>query len=380
MAFSFFSQNSKHHRRIVIDVSNGSVSGASVIFKKNLKPHIECAIDTPLPIQERVDATTLLNNTEKALGVVMRNIQQQVKHTGPVLVDVVCSSPWFSAETRAVSYERKEVFVVNEKFIRGITDKEIQAMKSGAPSDTLLAEEHIAHIKLNGYETQHPFGKKASHIELLLFSSFIPKSFAERVTNTLQQHISAERVTFHSFPFVSLRALSRVWRDTKDFVHLHVGAEISELLVVKNGAISETFSFPLGNHHIVRAVSDTQNISFEMAESALAALFHGDRTDERGDIERILAPIREEWLAYIDNIILESEPEHQHISTLFLSADPSMFEMWVGIARQRAEKVIPLLTETLESFVEYQPGHLPSTSTLLEILYIDSLDEKKHLH
>jgi len=244
-----------------------------------VKPKIEHTTRINLPIRTHVDEKSLIQDTQKALESISDDIHSFSinKLRGKInQVDIVCASPWFSARTRSVVYEKPEQFVVTEKLIREISVKESEIMKKEIEANMISIEERIAHIRLNGYECQNPLQKKVNRLELLLFASFIPKDFADSVIGIIEKALPTKRVAFHSLPFVSFHSLSRVWHKDKQFAFLHVGRELSEFLLVDNGAIAETLSFPVGTNHLVRAISTKQDIAKELAESSLSVFLRMD--------------------------------------------------------------------------------------------------------
>ena len=373
MAFSLFSQKVNLQRRIVMDISSGSVGGAVVYFKKNSKPTIEYSYRSPLPIRARVDAKSLMTDTEKAIGKVVEQIRLNSKFK-ITDVDVICASPWFSARTKSLTYEKPEAFTVTEKLIKEISLKESVLMKAEMESGMLSIEERIAHIRLNGYESDSPLGKKVKRLDLMVFASFIPKDFAEQVIHCIEALVPAKKVVFHSMPFISFHALSRIWRGERQFAFLHVGAEISEFILVDNSSITETLSFPVGVNHLVRSIAEKQEINRELAESHLGVFGRGSSDASANKrMDKDLASVKEEWLVYIDQVIRESLPDHQSVQKMYISAEGDTLSFWLKAISPHVQNVLPLNAESLEHFVDHAGTSKPDLFLSIISLYIDCM-------
>ncbi|MEK7185081.1 MAG: hypothetical protein AAB726_00445 [Patescibacteria group bacterium] len=379
MAFSFFSNKQNSQSRIVIDIASGSIGGAVVFLsgavngKTTSRPKIEYQTRISLPIRAKIDSVSLMSDTKQALEKVLGEIRKNSKAKFTE-VDVVCSSPWFSARTRGVSYEKTEAFFVTEKLIREITVKESAKMKSEMDAGVLSIEERIAHIRLNGYESQNPLGKKVKRLDLLLFASFIPKDFAEQTTHSIEAILPAKRIIFHSLPFVSFHTFSRIWHTEKQFAFMHIGAELSEFLLVDGGAIAETLSFPVGVNHLVRSIAASQDVSKELAATSLATYSRGGADAAFNKrIETDTSSIKEEWLAYIDQVVRESLPDHHSVQKMYISADSDTGPFWTQAVHPHIQNAVSLDATTLESFVEHSPAIKLDLSLAVAVLYFNNL-------
>lgn len=369
-----------HGYRISLHVGSGGVSGVCLKQeKKGGQAAVVYSHRSDVPIREHVQAKTLELHTGEAIERVLKDMHDHVKHHIS-RVDVVYTSPWFSSRTKTVLLEHSEPFVVTKKLIDDVMRKEIEALKRDVAADDVIMEQKITRIRLNGYESNAPLLKKVHQCELTLFASFAAKDFIAKTNRAIEKIISPHQISFHSFPYVSFSVMSRVWHTDQYFAYVDVGAEVTEVVCSDHGALSESFSFPVGVNHLVRAIAKKREIPNELALSLLSLYGRGAADGETSvAIDSILSTLREEWVAYIDQIIRDSGGDHAVVQKMYVSADDAVLPLWVNALGARAHSVVALTPETLKQFVQTSSSTPVDTLNLLESIFVDSPDMSPHL-
>lgn len=367
-------------QRISLHVGSGGVSGVCVKEDPHGTVTIVHGHRSDVPIREHVQAQTLEQHTSEAIERVLTNIHTSVKgHTARV--DVVLTSPWFSAHTKNILIEHKEPFFVTKKLIDDVIAKEIAMLKKATSGQDVVVEQKVTRIRLNGYETNDPYSKKVTQCEISLFVSFAAQSFVTKITAAIQKIISPHRIAFHSFPYVSFSVMSRIWHTDHYFAYVDVGAEVTEVMCSNGGALSESFSFPLGTNHIVRAIAKKRETPHELALSMLSLYGRGAADGETSvSIDSIFSPLREEWVAYIDQIIRDSGGDHAIVQKMYVSADEPALSLWTTALASRAQQVVPLTSSMLAPFVHASAHTTIDTLSLLESMFVDNPQSAQHLH
>ncbi len=235
-------------------------------------------------------------------------------------------------------------------------------------------------MRLNGYESNNPLGKKVKKCELILFVSFISKEFVEKTRRAVEHTVFPRHILFHSFPSVGHSVVARLWNTDPQFVYIDVGGEVTELIFSEHTALTETFSFPLGTNHLIRAIAKKRSVSYDLATSTLSLYGHGtaDAATTK-DVEKILAPLREEWLAYVDQVIHESGSDHHVVQKIYISADELSADFWSQTLSGHTHKVLVLTPDLFSSFVHAAPHVALDPLMMLASLFIDTSESFPHL-
>ena len=375
---SLFSRHA-HTHRVILHIGSGTVRGASLKEIAGSPTEITSIYRSDVPIRERVQARTLENHifeaTERVLKQIHATTQQKIDR-----VDVVFGSPWFSARTKTITIEKTEPFTVTHSLIRDIGEKESARIKKDIPGHELVLEEKITRMRLNGYESTNPFSQKVHSLELVLFVSFVTKEFVEKARTVVDHALSPRHILFHSFPSVAHATMSRLWNNDPQFAYIDVGSEVTEVIFSEHGALTETFSFPLGTNHLIRAIAKKRGISYDMAGSLLTLYSNGTgEQSAMSDIEKILTPLHEEWCAYIEQVIHESGNAHEIVQKMYLSADESSAGFWSTALEDHTHRAVVLTADAFSSFIKIDSHFVPDPIVLLEALFIDTSNTFPHL-
>lgn len=246
----------------VYDVSSSSVAGAHVL-KDGTTPVILASVRSDAPLQEEMDMQRFVEEGVKHLTEVVTRVKSLDVHH-PDHIQVVLASPWYSSQTHTIVYKKEDPFTCTQKLVDSVVDAEIARIlkeEEGAfgafGSQSVVVEKQLSAIKLNGYQTNAPFGKKASTLELFLTITVAPKPILDRFSDVLKRAYGTRTITYTSSPFTTFVVMRDINPSYDEAVIIDVGEEITDVAFIKQGIMLYQHSFPVGTFGLYRALSTT---------------------------------------------------------------------------------------------------------------------------
>ena len=371
MAFlSFF----KKHKPIsvVIDIGSSSVGSAVVSLENNQGPHIIFCDRQPFHIGENVTAKRLILNLRQALGKTLQVTEQFItkKHSGFSIQGIMCTycSPWHNSSTKTVRIKEETPTLITHSLIEGLLKKEerrlmneLENKKDAAIQfkEPVLLDQKIIQIKLNGYNTSEPYEKEATEIELTFFTTIASGALIDLVEDIVKKNLHSRHVNHHAFSLVAWDFISDVYSYVKNFIHLDVTGEVTDITVVEDNNIKEIASLPNGRHLLVRTIARRLDVNEEIALSYLELLArHTAHQKLEEQLKNILVDVKNEF-----KIVLEDTFKHMSIGSelplnAFITADEDVADIFSESLKQiRPDiKVIILHNKNI-------PAHCTFTNT-----------------
>ncbi len=306
---------------MLVDVANGSVGvalsgrggGKPEIFYETriaLRPHGEAHKDAGQMVTEVTEALSrALSDTIKFGLLHLHFAGRKKKSVG----EIVCalSAPWHISKASNIVLTHSESFTITESLIRDLVERAEEEFEAAILPDVpkaerarqaTIIERKITAVRLNGYETPEPYGKHATDFHAEIILSAASRSFLDTVESAVHHRFIGDTAhSFHSFLLAAFFTLREMKGVPEDFLLVVVGSELTELLVVKQGEISEIISFPAGTEHLVAgarrsAIADTPQV----AESFIKVWASGKAGPElAGQIEASAGDFGAEWIGYI---------------------------------------------------------------------------------
>lgn len=283
---SFFRRKKEEGVTLIVDVANGSVgaalvgrdaSGAPEIFYETrvpLAPHGESHKDAAKMVAEVVDALSRALLDVVKFGMLHLHFAgRRMLSVGEIVVGL--SAPWHISKTSTIVLSHDKPFVVTERLIRDLLERAEEEFENEILPDVpraelskqvILIEKKITAMRVNGYETPAPYGKDAQELRAEIILSAVSRAFKEKVEYTIHRHFVAEKMGFHSFLPAAFFVLRAREKEMSDFVLATVGSEVTESLLVKQGEIVNTVSFPIGTDEFFRqaragTIADTPSVA-----------------------------------------------------------------------------------------------------------------------
>lgn len=328
---SFFSKKQRDETILIADLGSASVSLSVVTLGKEAgaKPRVRFFARVPLAVAKNATFQSLVASMDSALGDAAALLAKQP--AGRASFDrVFCflSSPWHASEIRTIAFKKQEPFPVTHAFWRSLLDADRQAFEAEAFAGhseprhaPVVIERHDLSIKLNGYEVRNPFKRKAARVESSYFLSISEQDILDRVARRIRSVAGSAPVSFASRIFAFYGA-ARGLVESSDYLLAAVEGEITDLALVRNGALLEASSFPSGMSGVLRRVASALGVSFEEAHS-LFAMHRAGKTDDDTSlrIAKALEEAERAWMSELRKALADISHSFSIPDTVFLLAD-----------------------------------------------------------
>jgi hypothetical protein len=161
-----------------------------------------------------------------------------------------------------------------------------------------LAERDILKTAVNGYPVRFPVGRQADDFEMTLFLSALPQALNRSVERICQRHFPDSTIELYSATGVYFSVLRRMFPDERSFIITHIGGETTDVSVVKENAITETISFPLGRNFVIRRLMDEiSGITPSVALSMINVHQSGNSAPKMSQkLQDVLSQVESDWV------------------------------------------------------------------------------------
>jgi hypothetical protein len=323
--------SSKSTAVAVFDISSSSVGGAHALL--DLSSHELTGVT--ILVQERRDSglddelniDRFIENTAKALEVVISHVRTADVHH-PEIIQVVLSSPWYIPYTRVVTYNKTTLFKCTERLVDSLIEKEIEHLLK-QPTDTgeilgngfRVVERQLSQIKLNGYETTDPYGKKVQSLELTLTITVVPEVVVERFQTILRRSYGDRTINVTTSPYATFVALRDNGGVPSDCAIIDVGEEVTDIAFIKNDILLYQHSFPVGTYGFYRELSASTGSSVEAR--ALVEAYRLKKLSDQSSrtVEAALRAFSQTWQAALQDIVEHGQHGFQFPSQCYITAD-----------------------------------------------------------
>lgn len=381
------------HVFAVYDVSASSVAGAHVLHTES-QPVVLASIHTQNVLQKEIQPARLFDSTIANLTSAIDAIKAADIHQ-PTQITVVLASPWYVTQTHTVVQKKDTPFVCTQEMIDQLVHAEIQNFikeQQGAfsvfGSESTLLEKHITSIKLNGYPTSKPFGKKAVLIECTVTITVAPASIIQKFTETIQRSYGVRPIQFTSnmfSDFFVVRDIEPAQYDSA--VIVDVREELTDIAFIKDGNLLYHHSFSLGFYGMYRSIAEKMNISAQEAVTLLEAYTQKKLSDtETQKIFDVCREFQTSWSVLFRTVIDEGHygfclPQHCVVVThqLFHSMFTSSIFDDAFVRHQCAVGPVELSqldTASLEKFIRSSNGKPIETVIAVGALYSSRMTKK----
>ena len=325
MSFSF--PNSKKERKIILlDVGSASVGGAVAVLKEGVSPTILFNVREDMVLQDDLN----MNRFTSSMLEVLERILEKIVKSGvgfPNEFFCVLSSPWYESTTKIVTMKKEEPFTVTHKILGVFIEKEVDEFKSnmrGTKKGGLLEiiDTKNIQMKLNGYETGNPYGKKVKNFEAAVFMSLGSKEILDAIRGKIFRASHSKDIEFSTFSLSAFSAVRDIFTDKDNFLFLDITGEVSDVMLVNDGVPVKTASFPLGENFIVRSVASGMNTTFGEVKSLLNMHIAGkDDGTLSNKLDDVLSIAQKKWLQEFKDTAARVSEGTPLPSTIFFTAD-----------------------------------------------------------
>ncbi|MEK7208839.1 MAG: hypothetical protein AAB677_01110 [Patescibacteria group bacterium] len=388
---------------LIIDLRSDSVSGALVEPKFDQKKRAVCSEFLKTSRREINFQTQF--NLERFFGDLVTTLKQVLAElltdgTRPNNLTCFLAAPFYVSQTRTVKQVQPAAVTATKHLIENLVEADRRQFQATAeplyreiPNDTHeLIERKIMQLKLNRYETNSPFGKKAREIEISHYLSVSSRKVLDRFRELFSVSLPKARPVFHSFSF-AFYALARdrllanqlARQSSENILLLDLSGEMTEISLLAQGILWETVSFPLGRNFLIRRLAHDFKTVPEEALSALRICARGDYnklSDSR--MRAALAAAGADWLAQFKEALATLIEAHLGTNKLLAVGDPEIAPVFLDWIKQESYKdllisekgIIPSLLTSQTFSDECHQRRSPANidlRLLLEVIFYDKL-------
>lgn len=320
---------------LIFYIGNGVVKAALVLYEQNKTPAIISTRIRELPHfnerdREHLEKRILFEFGELVREFKVENIRNLTRYTYRIdSAFVLVSSPWYISETSVVKMKEQKPFVVTENLLLNAKENIVKGYRDAHEVDVAVLEQKIINIQLNGYPTNAPIKKKAESLDMTLFTSFARKTSLDQIRDTIDSYFHVKKIDIHSQSLVSFTVISDTWHDMSQYIIADVTSQLTELVSVRKGSLSEAYSFPKGKQFLVKSIADNMKVATEVAESLLKMRNDGIiETDLKVKLDSSLEQAKKEWLKSFADSLAVLSASSSLPSTFFLFAPKDVVKIF----------------------------------------------------
>ncbi|HEY4505389.1 MAG TPA: hypothetical protein VJG67_01745 [Candidatus Paceibacterota bacterium] len=331
MSFLSFLGRKKEGVSLLIDIGNGSITGAFVLFSEGKKPKFLYSLKKTFTVSEKPNALRLIDGMSLLLDSLIEiMVKEEPQKIHSVVVSL--SSPWFIIKTKEIKISEKAPYTVTAGFLNEILSEEeklfiseiITSLDSEEEKDFVVVEKSIIHSKINGYPVSDIIGKKTKTFEANLSMSAVSRSIEEKIVSIISKntHLSRDKILMRTFPTVLFSTIRDNFAKESDFILMDITGEITDIMVINNDVIVKMASFPLGRNFVIRQISKALSISTEIALSDISMYIKNKTHKESSNnIQGVLENIEKEWAIYLEDTLNSLSEDMVFPRTLYITTN-----------------------------------------------------------
>lgn len=394
-----FSGGENKRHVLVVDVGSGSIGTALVRLEKGSTPFILGTSREVIPFQEKLNVQRFVTLMQDSLIHATDAVMKANKNIVPDVVMFGLASPWNTSQTRLVHLDQPEDFLVTEKGLRQIIEKE-GGLFTSAPFDpngpkelmkNVLIESRAMQVKLNGYEVATPVGRKARELDIALYLSVMPERIKESFETTVLKLWPHAELRFHSFMYAAFNAVRDTFAESASFIVVDVAGEVTDVALVRDNVLLESLSFPLGYHAITRMTMRELGLQNAAAETEVHLYLEGKSDGERTvAMEQIFAKVIREWKLLFVGALTQLSEQYPIPHIIYHFVDEEFVTHYGDAMRESSARVFgedqgdfivhSLDEEFLLRFMKLAPGQRADIFLCVIIMILDKLLEADLKH
>ncbi len=386
--FGIFGQKEKQDLVLVFDVRSSSVGASLFKAQKSGVPKILMSVREPVLQSETVNVDKFLFSTIKALDVVAG---QAFKAGFGVPKNIYCvlASPWYISETRIITLKKDKPFLFTLAMADELIKKETETFKAEHLEKYVKAKQEIRVVELktiktilNGYETKNPINQSVQDVEMTLFLSMTPEQVLTSFEEVINKYFHHKVIKFSSFTMASFAVMHNLFSDQPNFLLIDIGGEVTDISMIKRNVFTESISFPLGRHFIVRGICEAVSCTPAEAESYIA-LINAGHADEATlkKLGTIVDQLKTEWLKSFQESLANLSHDISVPYTIYLSADADFTTFFGKIIEaeqfnqytltESKFNIIFMDAETLHGSVEFEKDSARDPFVMIDAAYVN---------
>jgi hypothetical protein len=386
--FGLFTSKENDELHLVFDVRSSSVGATLFRVKKTGAPVTLLSLREPILQEDDVKVDRLLYMTMKTLEIVAERVLKAGIGV-PKKIFCVLSSPWHVSQTRVINVKQDKLFKFSIALADDLIKKEMHVFKQEYLEKYEKTKHKVRMIELqsiktmlNGYETNYPLDQKVEEVEITIFVSMSPDQVLSGIEGVVKKYFHHEVIKFSSFTMASFNVMYNMFSDQPNFLLIDVGGEVTDITMVKKVVPSESISFPLGRHFIIRGIAGALGCSQAEAES-YASLWNDGHVEAPTEkkLGEIIRKLQMDWLAKFQESLANLSRDISVPYTIYLSADKDFLKFFGKTIEaeqfnqytltESKFKILLLDTETMHSIADFGKDTLRDAFLMVDSAYIN---------
>lgn len=224
---------------------------------------------------------------EQRLNTLLRGIIKETRYEDIVKagltvrdisrINVSLSAPWFEGKTVTSHFSESKEFKITKQILDKALDSEIKIVSGADKNLVTILESNVLNATINGYTVTEPIGKIASTLSLSGYVSYTKTSIFNLIHEIIDSHFHhVHEITIKSEPTVLLSAAleeaeKMAW--PSDFAVIRVNEILTHIQIVRNKHIKILGTVPIGLNSILKEISDSCAVTFDVALNVLDLYF-----------------------------------------------------------------------------------------------------------
>ncbi|HEV7701879.1 MAG TPA: ROK family protein [Candidatus Paceibacterota bacterium] len=341
---SIFSQFSLAKKKdelvLVFDIGSSSVKAALFYMQKSGIPKIITSVREPILLEDKIEISRFLSLTLKALEIAAGKIHAKALGA-PARIFCVFSSPWQVSHTRIIHLEKNTPFVFSSKLADTLIQKEISLLKEEylkqyphIDNSLRLIELKNIQIRLNGYETSEPLNKKTKEVEMTVFISMSEEQVCKKIEETINKYFHGKTIKFSPFTFTCFTVVRDLFPERENFLLVNIGGEITDISMIKQSALRESISFPLGINFMIRSVAARMASSLSEAKSLISLVKDGHAGQSTAkSLEPEIEKLKSEWLAKFQESLANLSSDISIPAFIYITVDKDLADFFAEVIK-----------------------------------------------
>lgn len=236
-----FSHSTKGESHVLIDIGQSSIAGAYTWSPPAAPPMVAWAKRVPIVSREGETPEIAMQRALELMGnaLTTEGAPALARVAGNARIEqvvVAIDAPWQQTSVRVEQIAEAEPFTFSKRVLAEALAK--AAAESGqATAEGQEIEEHAIDIRLNGYQTRNPYGKRARRATFVILISSITTVLKEAVGATLKKYLHTADALYISGPSLRFQVLHSAFPHERDVLILDaIGTSIA-LSLVRQGIL-----------------------------------------------------------------------------------------------------------------------------------------------
>lgn len=388
MGFLFGKKGGKHDGAHVIFIIGSAKATCTILLPtKEGAPKIFFSHDVVI----QHDDTT---RHEVYVRDMFRAVEQLMQYAREYLVSVkwdraihdvsfMLGSHLCTARTHLLSqYEQKPV-AVSPRMIQKLieraeseeTEEERKMRRQKYITDSVVIEKQVMDIRLNGYSTAHPFGKRAMKIQAVLYVGKMSRKVKQTLLTRAEQYFEGVRASCYSEALSMYTTIRDRYAKTDDFLVIQVGQEVSDVSVVRDGIFEQIVSFPVGEDTLTRTIARARGGTKHEAFSLLCmSAQKNNALDPASKEYTLVQKTGELWKKEFTQALTRAHDAMLYPKDIFLLALPEVapcFEEYIKTAIINKNpypfRVVTLTADVTEYLIQSERESVVDAETALQV-------------